>query len=249
MMGIETAVLECETMGLADRRVVSDGSNDLVKGTVEMLRELSRAHDPQKLVEIFRARSASIAGGEYLLSLSRRGLDPPWYRITRHADWPVSFDPWAHQNELPLLRGGLLGELMYGDEPRILPDVSISPDDPGLTYLRGVRSILCLPQYDGGVALNMVLRMSREPDYFDARKLPDTMVISNLFGRATNGLVLARKLERVNATLDRELEGVGELQRDMLPQSLPEIEGLDIAATYVTATRAGGVDTHNPIGH
>ncbi len=240
MMGVETAEPQCETRDLEDRGVVCDGSSALAEATVEMLRELSRAQDPQKLVEIFRARSASISGGEYLLSLSRRGLDPPWYRITRHADWPVSFDPWAHQDALPLLRGGLLGDLIYGDEPRILADVSISPDDPGMPYLRGARSILCLPQYDGGVALNMVLRMSREPDYFNVRKLPDTMVISNLFGRATNGLVLARKLERVNADLDRELEGVGALQRDLLPQSLPKIEGLDIAASYVTATRAGG---------
>ena len=64
MMGIETAEPQCEARDLEDRRVVYDGSNALAEATVEMLRELSRAHDPQKLVEIFRARSASIAGGD-----------------------------------------------------------------------------------------------------------------------------------------------------------------------------------------
>ena len=208
--------------------------------TVEMLRELSRQRDPQKLVEVFRHRSRHLAGGEYLLSLSRRGLQPPWYRITRHADWPASFNPWDHQDELPLLRGGLLGELIYGDEPRIVPDLSISPNDPGRSYLRGARSILALPQYDSGIALNMVVRMSPEPYFFDQSKLPDALVMSNLFGRATYGLVLAKMLDRANTELEHELELVGRIQRSLLPDSLPHITGLDIAVSYETATRAGG---------
>ena len=218
--------------------VVEEGTK--LRLVVEMLREQSLQKDPQRLVEIFRQRSASTAGGEYLLSLSRRGLESPRYRITRHADWPISFNPWENQDRLPLLRGGVLGEAFYGDEPRIIGDLSIAADDPGYPYLRGARSILCLPQYDGGVALNMVVRMSREAHHFDPAKLPDALVISNLFGRATNGLVLANKLERANTELDYELEGVGQLQRFLLPQSLPDIDGLDIAASYQTATRAGG---------
>lgn len=208
--------------------------------TIEMLRELSRQTDPQKLVEVFRHRSANLSGGQYLLSLSRRDLEAPWYRITRHADWPESFNPWQRQAELPLLREGLLGELIYGDRPRILHGVSVSPDDPGRKYLRGARSLLCLPQYDGGVALNMVVRMSREPYSFDESKLPDTLVVSNLFGRATYGLVLAKRLEEANAELDHELKSVGRVQRSLLPKSLPAIGGLEIAVSYATATRAGG---------
>ncbi len=209
-----------------------------LRATVEMLREMSHQKDPQKLVELFQ--SANISGGEYLLSLSRRGLQAPWYRITRHADWPDTFNPWNNQDRLPLLKSGLLGDLIYGNVPRILHDVSIAPDDPAHQYLRGVRSLLALPQYDSGVALNMVVRMSREPDFFDSAKLADTLVMSNLFGRATYGLVLTRKLEQANAELDHELKRVGHIQRSLLPKSLPVIDGLDIAVSYETATRAGG---------
>lgn len=211
-----------------------------IVATVEMLRELSRQDDPQKLVEVFRQRSANVSGGEYLLSLSRRGLDAPWYRITRHADWPDDFNPWEHQEELPLFNSGLLGELIYADGPRIIGDLSVEPDDPGHKYLAGARSLLCLPQYDGGVALNMVLRMSPQPNFFDGSKLADTLVMSNLFGRATHGLVLAQKLAKVNAELDHELKRVGLVQCSLLPESLPAIDGVDIAVSYETATRAGG---------
>ncbi|MHC4698294.1 MAG: PP2C family protein-serine/threonine phosphatase [Planctomycetota bacterium] len=219
---------------------VDAGGVPELKATVEMLRELSRQSDPQKLVEIFRHRSANLAGGEYLLSLSRRGLDPPWYRITRHVDWPDSFNPWEHQDELPLFNRGLLGDLIYGNEPRNLTDVSVPPDDPGRKYLRGARSILCLPQYDSGVALNMVLRMSPQPHFFDESTLADTLTMSNLFGRATYGLVLAKELAKANAELEHELKRVGQIQRYLLPTSLPSIEGLEMAASYETATRAGG---------
>lgn len=205
-----------------------------------MLRELSHQTDPQNLVEIFRHRSTDISSGEYLLSLSRRGLKPPQYRITRHADWPASFNPWENQDELPLLEGGLLGDLVYGDRPQILNDVSISPSDPAHEFLQDVRSILCLPQYDSGVALNMVLRSSAEPNFFDPAKLPDTLVMTNLFGRAIYGLVLAGQLEQANKALDHELKHVGAVQRDLLPRSLPSIDGVDIAVSYETATRAGG---------
>ncbi len=40
--------------------------------------------------------------------------------------------------------------------------------------------------------------------------------------------------------LDRELKAVGEIQRSLLPIQLPNIPGLDLAASYQTSRRAGG---------
>lgn len=166
-------------------RNLSHDISSRIAATSEMLRELSRQSDPQKLVEVFRERSADPAAGEYLLSLSRRSLSPTWYRITRHVDWPAHLNPWKDQDKLPLFKVGLLGELLYGDEPRIVQDLNVSADDPGHEFLRGARSILCLPLYDSGVALNMVVRMSRETNFFDPAMIPDMIVMSNLFGRST----------------------------------------------------------------
>jgi len=207
---------------------------------LDTVREISRQDDPQTMVSLFRERAHRIFGGSGSISLSRRGLAWPEYRITRSTRWKQDVNPWTHPERLPLLRGGLIAELLYGDEPRILRDVQVPPDDAAYEYLRDARSIVCLPLYDGGVALNMVLRMSDDPEGFEGISLADAVLQSNLFGRATNNLLLAQKLSRANAELDREMRRVAEIQRSLLPPRLPQIEGLDLAASYKTAARAGG---------
>ena len=127
-------------------------SSQRLDETVSMLREFSRQTDPQKLIEAFQHQCRTFFPGEYLLSLSRRGLQHPWYRITRYARWPDDFDPWKNQRQLPLLDRGLLGELIYSNEPHIINDFTPDPDDPACDYLRHARSLLTLPQYDGGQA-------------------------------------------------------------------------------------------------
>jgi sigma-B regulation protein RsbU (phosphoserine phosphatase) len=64
--------------------------------------------------------------------------------------------------------------------------------------------------------------------------------ITNLFGRATNNLVLSDDLQRANVALDREMKAVGEIQRSLLPDRMPKIATLDLAAYYQPSRRAGG---------
>jgi phosphoserine phosphatase RsbU/P len=52
--------------------------------------------------------------------------------------------------------------------------------------------------------------------------------------------VLRNQLSAALDQLDRELQTVGQIQRSLLPQELPQIPGLQIAAQYVTSARAGG---------
>ena len=49
----------------------------------------------------------------------------PQYRITRSSTWAEDVNPWRRSDRLPLLEGGLLGELIYGDEPRIIDDLAV----------------------------------------------------------------------------------------------------------------------------
>lgn len=207
---------------------------------VEMVREISLQADPQAMISVFRKRTARLYGGNSSLSLSRRDLDPPSYRITRSSRWTEQIDPWTEKDRLPLLEGGLLSELLYGDEPRILKNVCVPPQDPAHEYLQDTRSLIALPLYDGGVALNMVVRMSCDPSGFDNIRLADALLISNLFGRATNNLVVAQKLQIAYAQLDHEMKRVAEIQRSLLPPRLPDIPTLDMAVSYRTAARAGG---------
>ena len=68
---------------------------------------------------------------------------------------------------------------------------------------------MCLPLYDEGTALNMVVRYSREPDFFSDENLSGATLLANLFGRATHGLVLHEQVQRTYDELDREMRRVG----------------------------------------
>jgi sigma-B regulation protein RsbU (phosphoserine phosphatase) len=61
-----------------------------------------------------------------------------------------------------------------------------------------------------------------------------------LFGRGTQNLVLRNQLGAALDELDQELQIVGDIQRTLLPSSLPTIDGFELAAHYATSARAGG---------
>ena len=47
----------------------------------------------------------------------RRNVEPPDYLITRSSRFPEHLNPWTQRDRLPRMSGGLLGELVYGNQP------------------------------------------------------------------------------------------------------------------------------------
>lgn len=207
---------------------------------VETMRDMSLQTDPQAMVRAYGARIRQIMPADRFVALSRRGLEFPRYRITRSSQWTEEVNPWKEKHRLPLLEGGLLGELLYGDKPQIIDELEVSPDDPAASYLAGQRSLMAIPHYDGGTALNMAILMRSAPHAFDRDELPEHVWMSNLFGRATQNLVLAEELKRAYDVVDRELKVVADIQRSLLPKTIPNIPGLSLAAHYQTSQWAGG---------
>jgi phosphoserine phosphatase RsbU/P len=217
-----------------------DDWRDKLAIIVETMRDMSRHTDPQEMVRAYGKRIQQFLPIDRRLSLSRRGLAKPHFRITRSTTWSEEVNPWQDKDRLPLLEGGLLAELIYGDEPQVFDDLAVRADDPAVEYLSGQRSLLAIPMYDQGEALNMVVLMRPEPAAFPKDQIADLVWRSNLFGRATSNLVLKGELERAYHALDRELKVVGDIQRSLLPAELPRIATLDLAAYYQPAQRAGG---------
>src|SRR5260370_31408685 len=81
---------------------------------VETMREMSRQSDPQAMVRAYATRMRQVMPTDRTVSLSRRDLERPKYRITRSSLWKEEVNPWRDKDRLPLLEGGLLGELIYG---------------------------------------------------------------------------------------------------------------------------------------
>jgi sigma-B regulation protein RsbU (phosphoserine phosphatase) len=211
-----------------------------LSAVMEMMREMSQQTDPQRMVEKYRERMKRFRKIDLSLSLSRRDLAPPKVRITRSTAWEDSVNPWKEPDKLPLIDGGILSELIYGDEPRIIEDFCVSPDDPAAQYLEGFNSLVAIPLLDQGVALNMVVHLRHESGSFDPELLPEHVWTANLFGRATNSLVLADKVKTAYEEIDREMKAVAAIQRSLLPSKLPDVPTLKLAASYETARRAGG---------
>jgi len=204
------------------------------------MREMSLQDDPQAMVRAYGEQMRQYQLTDGFVSLSRRGLPFPQYRITRSSRWTNEIDPWKEPERLPILTGGLMGELIYGDVPRVLDDIRVADDDPGRAYFEGHRSLVAIPHYDKGVGQNMVLMFRNEPHAFPPDQVLDWVWISSLFGRATQNLVLSAELKRTYALVERELEIVAGIQRSLLPKKVPAIPTLNIATFYETSKWAGG---------
>jgi sigma-B regulation protein RsbU (phosphoserine phosphatase) len=99
---------------------------------------------------------------------------------------------------------------------------------------------MALPLFDHGAALNMIISLRKDPQGPSIETLPERVWTANLFGRATQNLVLSDEVAKAYAAVDRELRTVADMQRSLLPRQLPQIPGLELAAHYETALRAGG---------
>jgi sigma-B regulation protein RsbU (phosphoserine phosphatase) len=213
------------------------GRLDLI---VEMMKEMSQQTDPQEMSRAYGKRMQMLRPVDRRVSLSRRGLKYPWYRVTRCSLWKEEINPWKERDRLPLLKGGLFAELLYGDEPRIFDEIQVDDDDPAAEYVAGMGSMLAIPMYDEGVALNMILAMRHEIAAFPQEQFPEIVWLSNLFGRATHNLVLSEQLKVAYDAVDHEMKVVADIQRSLLPKKMPDIPTMSLAAYYQTSHRAGG---------
>src|SRR6202790_4688187 len=90
---------------------------------VELVQEMSRQTDPQEMVRSYGEKVRLLLPSDRRISLSRRGLLASKYRITRSTTWAEDINPWKEKERLPLFEGGLLAQLIYGDQPHIIDDL------------------------------------------------------------------------------------------------------------------------------
>ena len=189
----------------------------------QIVRDLSVQQDPQEMLLAYSTRIRRLVPVDRTLSLSRRGLAWPRYRITRSDLWGDDLNPWTQRDLLPVLEGGLLADLLYGDQPRILDDVAevvSRPDEPAAEHLEGMRSLAAIPHFDDEIGLNMVIHMRREPAAFSPEAFPEFALLSGLFGRAVHNLVLSAELRAAEESIKSQYHAMAELSDTVLQQAL-----------------------------
>ncbi|CAN5331534.1 hypothetical protein BH11PLA2_BH11PLA2_01640 [soil metagenome] len=208
--------------------------------SVALMRELSRFSDPHEMFIVFSRRMGQIFPTSRQLTLSRRGVEPPDTRVTRFNLWDEVADPYANWGRFPVYRSELFAELLYADEPRVIDDLHLEPNDPATEFLMGQHSLLAIPIFEQGVAHHTVVLTREESNAFPPEQVPELVWMSNLFGRAMQTQVLTRALQAAVAATDEETRAIAELQESLLPAETPTLPQLELAAHYRTAHRAGG---------
>lgn len=212
---------------------------DRLREYLSLVRSMSVQRDPQQMLNTYRERSRFVVNYDHSVSFSRRGVAGGTVKITRSTRWETIIDPWSQPEQLPLVDSPFVVRLMTAGHPTKMDDIDIDPDDPVAPYLDGMRSLATVPIFYLGEPVYMLM-VARAHNPFSLDELATLTLTANLVGTATSQLILSRELEQAYAALDREVRLVGQIQRDLLPQSLPEIPGVKVAAHYETSARAGG---------
>jgi sigma-B regulation protein RsbU (phosphoserine phosphatase) len=208
--------------------------------TIDVMKELSRAADPQAMFRVYSRRMGEIFPTARQISLSRRDLPAPRVRVTRFSRWTQEVNPWVDVERLPILERGLFSELLHAGRPQIIEHLQVPADDPAAPYVEGQQSLLAIPLFDAGEAVNMVIFTREEPAAFPPERLPELVWMTNLFGRATQTALLSQKLKADHEQAQQEMRRVAKLQRSLLPTDLPKISTLDLAVYSRTTADAGG---------
>ena len=106
--------------------------------------------------------------------------------------------------------------------------------------LSGYTSVMAIPLTGDRLPMTWAIALKKPPQQFTASDLEEAVERVALVGALLENQMLAGELARANEQIDRDARQVGELQRALLPASLPRIAGLEIAASYEPLGRAGG---------
>jgi len=225
---------------------VDTSDNPRIPILMQMVGAVSRAKNPQEIYARFRAGLNKLSRHEGYVALSTPGLPPGQYKITRteldlHPDAePDPHDPWSGWEQMPVYEGGFFGALIRAAWPELIHNLDVRDDPVVGDMLAPFRSMIAVPIFDNGEPLNWAILLSREPEHFDIDDLEETILRANLIGGMTKNTVITQELRAAHARIQREVEQIASIQRSLLPDPLPTIDGMRIAASYRTSEKAGG---------
>jgi HD-GYP domain-containing protein (c-di-GMP phosphodiesterase class II) len=204
---------------------MGDGRNghddeQLLSLVLDAAREMSRHDDPSQIMHLALSHGRRVIRFDRSLAATRRELDPPRIRITRcDAPGTLFHDPTG-KDEFPPIDGGLLSELLYAGEPRLIDDLHVSETDPAAKYLAEMRSLAAVPQYRAGEATDMVFHLRREPAAFAPDHFADIVLVSTLFGEVVANLARSRELQEAERSMKDQYDIIAKLSTTVMNSAM-----------------------------
>jgi sigma-B regulation protein RsbU (phosphoserine phosphatase) len=209
-----------------------------------LTRELGQSRTISQSMRILQHAFAEVEGFVASLFISTRGLEPGQYRViqarwTEQLEGDVLDDP-TREEQIPIVSGGIIGSVIRQREPQLLQNVDWSGDPLFSKTLAAHRSVIAIPIAGNRLPINWAILLKKVPGQFTTSDLEQTVERAALIGALLENQLLATELARAHEQIDRDARQVGDLQRALLPASVPRISGLEIAASYEPCGRAGG---------
>jgi sigma-B regulation protein RsbU (phosphoserine phosphatase) len=187
-----------------------------------------------RVMEVVVKRSLQAVNAEQgVITMFDQEAVNPMKTLIRAADTSTSHERfhldqnvagWMHLNKKALLAN----------------DVRNDPRFSGIRIAANIRSILCAPLLVKNrlIGVLSVFNKKRAAGFDDN----DERLLSIIATQSAQVIENARlyETEKAKQDMDRELSAAWEVQRSLLPQRLPEIPGIDLAASSTPAKEVGG---------
>ena len=229
---------------VAAMKTLDISANPRIPLLMDLVRSMGRFQDPTDLLRTCVGTMRRVYGARCYVQLSTRGLADGDYRISRILSPDemelIEIPDLRDVARLPVWREGVFSQVVRGHQPLVVHELDLRGDPAVGHVLGGQHSLLAVPLLDNEFGLSWVLLLHPDPHQFSEKDLEDMILRANLVGAMVGNLDTARRLRDASAQIDREIEAIARIQHSLLPERMPEIPGVSIAASYQTFEEAGG---------
>jgi sigma-B regulation protein RsbU (phosphoserine phosphatase) len=212
--------------------------NHRIASLTKLMRELEQSRTPEQTMRTLQRGFAEANGFVASVLLSTRGLPQGQYRVVqiRLEDGILK----APDESGPVQSGGIVAAIISRPEPQLIQNVDWSSDRFFGKSLNGYCSVVAVPFAGDRLPMTWLILLKRPPERFAVQDLEATVERVALVGSLLENQALVGQLKLAHERIDKDARQVGELQRALLPATLPQIAGLEIAVSYEPSGRAGG---------
>jgi len=240
--GLDTQTMRFEDLS-ADPRIGA---------LTKVLREVSSVKDPAAMLKAFGPWIGQRFPRDAFVSVSIRDLPKGKYKITRSITNEQKVlpqpsptgNPWRDWDRLPIYEGGVIGKILATGEPQLVTGLDLSADEVLSEalgpYAAKLHSLTAMPAFDDGEALNWSMSFHEKAHWADLDAFVAGLLDMNMMGTATRNLVFRKQAEELNEQLVAQFEQVAKIQRKLLPDRAPKLDGFTLATSYLTSNIAGG---------
>lgn len=219
-------------------------ANERLPLLLKLTHKLFSQTEDSGIINEFAEAMGRIRGRACMVMVRNRDCPPGDFRITRWRtpDGDELIEPISHDGQLgavPLRSGGLIARIIAEVTPQIARLDGAADTTMG-EWTRGYRSLVSTPLPEKSQPADWLILLDTPENRWSMEQLETLVLQANLVGVVIRNLNIANRLKVATAYIQNEIDQIAEIQRSLLPQSFPEIPGLEIASAYATFDRAGG---------